>query len=66
MVPPYTLEYVEGQAAPSGYVDMHVPGTVRVWVEKDLAARIIALLDRNKLHEARTMILWFGGEKEPS
>jgi len=63
---PYILEYVEGQAAPSGYVDMHVPGTVRVWVDGDLAKRIIELLNRNKLHDAKTMILWFGGEAEPS
>ena len=63
---PYTLEYVEGQSAPEGYVALHVPGTMPIWVEKDLAARVIALIDHNKLREARTMILWFGGEKEPS
>lgn len=62
----YIKEPRENERPPKGYINLHVPGTKKVWINERLATQVSNLLERNKVKEARTLILWFGGEEEKS
>lgn len=58
----YVRKYTEGDAVPKGWKVVTVPGDGTFLLENTLAVEIEALIGRNQLHKARTLMFWFGSE----
>lgn len=60
------MQMVKAQAdtAPKGWVLVHVPGVRPSWAEPGIAAHVGELCARNKLDDAKVLMLWMGAEEE--
>lgn len=59
----YVVPFDPEGEAPYEMVEVRLEGMKPAWVDADLAERLLKLLDMGKVMEARTVMIWFGGEE---
>lgn len=60
----YVRPYVAGAVTHPGWSVVCVPGMKAAEVVEPLASRLVTLVATGQLREARTLLVWFGGQYE--